>query len=81
MPGSIYVINGRVTRRDTDAGIHGLRVEAWDQDRCHDDYLGVNLTNRDGSFLIRFSESNFKKFVTPTCLSWSIRLKTRKQVR
>ena len=63
MPGSIYVITGRITRRDTHAGIHGLRVEAWDEDRCHDDYLGVDLTNRDGSFVIRFSESNFKTFV------------------
>jgi hypothetical protein len=63
MPGSIYVITGRITRRDTHAGIHGLRVEAWDEDRCHDDYLGVDLTNRDGSFLIRFTESNFKTFV------------------
>jgi hypothetical protein len=63
MPTSIYVVTGRVTRRDTHAGIHGLRVEAWDEDRSHDDSLGVDLTNRDGSFLIRFSESNFKSFV------------------
>ena len=63
MPESIFVISGRITRRDTHAGIHGLRVEAWDEDRRHDDYLGVDLTNRDGSFLIRFSESKFKTFV------------------
>ena len=63
MPGPIYVITGRITRRDTHAGIHGLRVEAWDEDRSHDDYLGVDLTNRDGSFSIRFSESNFKTFL------------------
>jgi hypothetical protein len=49
-----YEISGRVTRSDTNDGVHGLRVEAWDDELCPDTYLGGDLTNRDGYFFIRF---------------------------
>jgi len=32
MSQSTYLITGRVTRADTGQGVHGLQVEAWDED-------------------------------------------------
>jgi hypothetical protein len=56
-----YIITGRITRRDTNEGVHGLHVEAWDEDRRCDDCLGSDLTNRDGSFRIEFREEDFSE--------------------
>jgi hypothetical protein len=56
-----YMITGRITRRDTNDGVHGLLVEAWDDDWRCDDCLGSDLTNRDGSFRIAFREDDFSE--------------------
>jgi hypothetical protein len=61
MATSKYILTGQITRRDTGAGIHGLVVEAWDDDLSCDDCLGSDLTNRDGSFLIQFRTQDFKE--------------------
>src|SRR5215510_7078224 len=47
-----FVLRGRVTRSDTQNGVHGVRVEAWDVDHPSTRLLGVTLTNRDGSYII-----------------------------
>lgn len=54
MSRSTYIINGGITRTDTNAGVHGLYVEAWDDDLRCDTFLGTDLTNEDGAFSIRF---------------------------
>lgn len=51
---SSYVIGGRITRKDSNAGVHGLHVEAWDDELSPGKPLGRALTNQDGSFRIRF---------------------------
>jgi hypothetical protein len=56
-----YKITGRITRRDTNEGVHGLQVEAWNDDRRCDDCLGSDLTNRDGSFRIALREEDFSE--------------------
>lgn len=61
MSQSSYRVHGRITRQDNQQGIHGLLVEAWDDDRCGDDCLGWDLTNRDGSYAITFSAADFKE--------------------
>ena len=61
MSRSTYVIKGRITRRDTNQGVHGLRVEAWDDKLCQDTYLGCDLTNHDGSFCIQFCDPESKE--------------------
>lgn len=53
MAQSRYIITGRITRTDTHAGIHGLHVEAWDDEVSSDKPLGRALTNQDGTFSIR----------------------------
>ncbi|MAT96326.1 MAG: hypothetical protein CL608_04215 [Anaerolineaceae bacterium] len=59
MSHSPYLVKGRLVRRDNQQGIHGLLVEAWDEDISCDDCLGWDLTNRDGSFAISFHEEDF----------------------
>ena len=59
MDDSIYFVTGTVRREDTRGGVWGLRIEAWDEDLCKSDYLGVDCTNADGSFKIAFQESDF----------------------
>ncbi|HSE37833.1 MAG TPA: hypothetical protein VLG74_11060, partial [Blastocatellia bacterium] len=49
-----FTVTGRITRKDTNAGVHGLRVEIWDDELSPDKHLGSGLTNRDGYFHIRF---------------------------
>ena len=55
--GHVVVVDGRVLRRDTQKGVHGLTVEVWDESCCDQDCLGSTLTNRDGSYSIRFCPS------------------------
>ena len=55
----LYLIKGRLVRQDNKQGIHGLSVEAWDEDVRCDDCLGWDLTDRDGSFAISFTEADF----------------------
>lgn len=45
-------LSGTITRVDTQTGVHGLRVEAWDAENRCDQPLGVALTNCDGSYVI-----------------------------
>jgi hypothetical protein len=56
---AIYLIEGRVTDRRTAKPVSGLRVEARDKDVKYHDIVGVETTNRDGRFTMRFTELDF----------------------
>jgi hypothetical protein len=46
------LVHGRITRRDTGEGIHGLQVEVWVAAAPCDRCLNSALTNSDGSYRI-----------------------------
>lgn len=50
MSKTTYVIGGRITRKDTNVGVHGLYVEAWANDLSPDNYFGSDLTDQNGFF-------------------------------
>ena len=52
MAATHFKLTGRITRNDTQQGVHGRRVEAWDAEQSSERPLGVALTNRDGSYHI-----------------------------
>ena len=57
-----YQINGTVVDGNTQAGVSGLKVEAWDKDVKYDDLVGVAYTARDGSFIIKFDNTYFREY-------------------
>ena len=56
-----YQVTGRITRGDSERGVHGLCVEVWDKDLCDNDFLGSDLTNSDGTYSVCFSPADFKE--------------------
>lgn len=46
------VVRGRVTRKDTHQGVHGVRVEAWPAEGAADAPLAWTFTSRDGSYAL-----------------------------
>ena len=48
------MVHGNVTRNDSHEGVHGLTIEVWDGHGCEERCLGTDLTNRDGSYTVRF---------------------------
>ncbi len=57
----VYKITGKVVSSDTNKGIKGLRVEAWDKDLFINDMVGSAITSEGGVFRIQFDESYFKE--------------------
>lgn len=63
MAENIFHINGRIIDQ-TEQGVEGLRIEAWDKDLFFDDSVGNAETDAEGFFEIpRFDEKYFKELI------------------
>jgi hypothetical protein len=60
MTNSTFRIIGRVVNAETQQGLVGLQVEAWDKDFICDDFVGRAATDEQGRFQIEFSGSYFQ---------------------
>ena len=59
----VYKIIGKITASETGQGLAGLRVQAWDKDIGYlDELLGEITTDKNGEFLIEYSEEQFDKW-------------------
>lgn len=58
-----YSITGNIIDRQTEQGISGLRIEAWDKDLFFDDLIGSAETDAEGFFQIRFNEEYFRELI------------------
>jgi hypothetical protein len=57
-----YVARGVVVEAGSGRPLPGMTVRAYDKDLLFDDFLGEAITDARGSFLIRFSEDDFRDF-------------------
>ena len=58
-----FTITGHIIDSQTDRGITGLRIEAWDKDLFFDDLIGSAETDAGGFFKIQFNEEHFKELI------------------
>jgi len=56
-----FVIQGKITGRESNEPIAGLIVEALDKDLFTDDRLGTAITNEEGVFVITYDEEDFQE--------------------
>ena len=56
-----FQIYGRIIDRETQEGLAGLRVEAWDKDLICNDLVGSAITDDQGAFKVAFDESYFRE--------------------
>jgi hypothetical protein len=49
---AVLIVDGRVTRRDSGEGVHGLTVEVWQDSGCGEECLGRTLTDRGGRYRV-----------------------------
>lgn len=59
MARQLFRLTGTVRERATARPLPNLRVEAWDRDTKFHDMLGVDITDTEGRFTIRFDETYF----------------------
>jgi predicted flap endonuclease-1-like 5' DNA nuclease len=55
-----YRIWGKVLEKESGKGVPNITVEAYDKDLRYDDALGSSVTDKDGRFLIKYSEKDFR---------------------
>lgn len=56
----IYRIWGKVLETESGKGVPNITVEAFDKDLRKDDALGKAVTDKDGRFLIKYREKDFR---------------------
>jgi hypothetical protein len=56
-----YVIIGHVVETESQHGVPGVVVSAFDKDLIFDDMLGEVMTDADGAFHIEYVEGTFSK--------------------
>lgn len=61
--GSTYTVTGTVTNQANNEGVVDLHVLVYDKDLIHDDFLGIAVTDKTGTFTISFDASKFGWFV------------------
>ena len=54
-----YTVQGRVNDQRTGRHLCNLQVKAYDEDYIIDDFLGEDITNHSGDFLINYENSDF----------------------
>lgn len=55
-----YSIWGKVLEKESGSGVPNITVKAYDKDLRYDDYLGVGVTDKNGRFVIRYNEKDFR---------------------
>ncbi len=58
-----FKITGRTVDSQTNAGIPGIHIEAWDKDLIFDDLVGSAATDAEGRFDLDFDERHFKELI------------------
>lgn len=53
-----YRISGTVVNEKSREGLAGLRVQAWDRDVVHDDFLAAATTGRAGTFSLQIGRAH-----------------------
>jgi hypothetical protein len=56
-----FKISGIIREKESNLGVPGLLVRAWDKDLLFDDLLGTAITNDGGFFEIIYFEEDFRK--------------------
>lgn len=55
-----YQIWGKVIEKESGKGIANITVKAYDKDLRYDDSLGESITDKNGRFVINYSEKDFR---------------------
>ncbi len=61
--GSTYTVVGTVTNKTDNKGIVDLHVLVYDNDILRDDFLGIAVTDTNGTFRLSFDASKFRSIV------------------
>jgi len=56
-----FQINGRIIDRNTKKGIPDLQIEAWDKDLIFNDLVGNAITDAQGYFQIKFTQTHYQE--------------------
>ena len=55
-----YQIWGKVIEKESGKGVANITVKAYDKDLRYDDSLGESITDKNGRFVINYSEKDFR---------------------